>query len=837
MKRLFAIVFAMVFVTAVCDAKDYVKTNALANWSIVAFEDAIPSEKYAAQEFQRLLKDVTGITLPITSQVSDSAGVIFIGYNEEMAASEVGFSIDDLGEEGLRIHIASNQIAIAGGRPRGTLYGVYEFMERYFDVRFLTHDHTYIPSKKTTRIPCETFTYIPPFTFRWSYYKENAAYQDFAAKLRVNTTTIDEKLGGKTNQELINHSFHHLLSVEEYGKTHPEYFALVDGERKLDMWGGGPELCVTNPDVVEIVANKVIQELDANPNRQNYSVSQNDNDKYCRCKRCEEINQREGTPMGSHLAFVNAVAERVEAKHPDVKIGTLSYWYTRKPPKTIRPRDNVQIQLCSIECSTLYALDDPDSEKNREFCDDMNRWGAMCDDIWIWNYNTNFRYYDLPFPNLRVISPNIQYFVKNHVKGLFMQANGNSMTGEMCDLRNYVISRCMWNPELDSWELAKEFCQLHYGKAAKTVFAYLDFLHDNAERAGYEPGCFPNPYELGLNAEVSTKIFNYFQKALTQAENEEVFKRIEKASICAWRAVLETCGEMQINDGKLTVRYPAPFEDAVEKYKELTKKYGQERAEEWEPIDNYYSLLDRATKEGFKAAKLENDQWSLPVIAEKNGMIVDLFYKPKKRYLTGNFADRSLRLLFDRCTIEEQGVKGFQDAPEEFEYESSQDAVVLNKKLADGSVYTRQICFDAEHPNQVVFKTEIAHNGAEPKTYQIQITPEFHSGEATSNSKIVSAYIYDDGWRLFNEGWKDSDGPGKEALRNATGGEYAFFNHKQRYGVKLSYDSEHVYAQSLYWNPHYPLATLGLMTKDVELKSGGHFSFEYRMEYLSRRPR
>ncbi|MBZ0256379.1 hypothetical protein K8I31_09965, partial [bacterium] len=243
MKRLFASLLSILFVALSIAAQDQVKTSDLKNWTIFISQDAIPSEKYAAEEFQRLFNSVSGDSLPVRNQAQKN-NVIYIGYSDEMAASDVGISIDDLGEEGLRIKIAPNQIAIAGGRPRGTLYGVYEFMERYYGVRFLTHDHTYVPSLPAGSIPCETYKYVPPFTFRWSYYKENAVYQDFAARLRVNTTTNDEKLGGKTNQELISHSLNHLLPVEKYGKDHPEYFALVDGERKLEMWGGGPEPCV-----------------------------------------------------------------------------------------------------------------------------------------------------------------------------------------------------------------------------------------------------------------------------------------------------------------------------------------------------------------------------------------------------------------------------------------------------------------------------------------------------------------------------------------------------------------------------------------------------------------
>ena len=84
--------------------------------------------------------------------------------------------------------------------------------------------------------------------------------------------------------------------------------------------------------------------------------------------------------MGSQLTFVNSVAERIEKVHHNVKVGTLAYWYTRKPPKTIKPRHNVQIQLCSIECCTLHAIDNPDCEQNQAFCADTNEWGKICND-------------------------------------------------------------------------------------------------------------------------------------------------------------------------------------------------------------------------------------------------------------------------------------------------------------------------------------------------------------------------------------------------------------------------------------------------------------------------
>ncbi len=829
------VLFTLLFISNIASAKDTIKLSDLKSWTIITAEDAIPSEQYAANEFQALIKKAAGFELPIKQAPGDPTHNIFIGASPAMRSSAIGFDIEGFNEEELRIRITKDNIIIAGGRPRGTLYGVYEFMERYLDIRFLTFDHTYIPDNPQKNIPCEEWSYKPSFTFRWSYYKENADHQDLAARLRVNTTTHDEKYGGVTRQNLISHSFNHLLPVEKYGKDHPEYFALVDGERKLEMGGGGPELCVTNPEVIEIVAQNVIKELDKNPTLKNYSVSQNDNAAYCRCDKCEAINQREGTPMGSHLALVNAVAERVEKKYPNVKIGTLSYWYTRKPPKTIKPRHNVQIQLCSIECCTLYALDNPESEKNREFCNDMDIWGGMCNDIWVWHYNTNFRFYDLPFPNLRAIGPNIKYFLKNNVKGIFMQANGNGNSGEMCDLRNYVMSRCLWNPQLDSWSLAKEFCKLHYGKAGNTIIKYLTFLHDNAEKAGYEPTCFPTPFELGLNAKTSDRIFRFFQQALKKAENETIRNRVEKASICAYRSVLETGGQLENKNHKLRVVFPEKYGDIVSKYIELTKKHGQTRAEEWQPIDHYYKILQQTTKDGFKAETLENKTWRLIILPDDNGKIVELFHKPSQKHILMQPEFRCLRNLFDYSTLQELGEKGYDhNAPAEFSISEQDSGLLLSKTLKDGSIITRKIALQNE---TISFETQVNHKGHESKEYQFRVRPEINTGLPTNDSDKVGAFILDNKWIKFNQDWKDDEGPNSGLLKNAAGGGYALYNYKKKYGVKISYDPDKYQEPTFWWSDRYPLAHLNLTTKPAILDNDMSYSFNYKINFIEKPPK
>lgn len=548
--------------------------SAMQNWRITIFDDAAASEKYAAEEFQRWFNQASQFALPLETAQERT------NHNEGQVNISASATMD---EEEIHLTVENNQIQISGGLPRGVLYAVHQFLEELVGIRFLTADHTYIPDVSELKIPCGNYTYNPPFSFRWSYYRENSNAPEFAAKRKVNTVTDAENLGGKTGQQLINHSFHVLVPYGTYGENHPEYYALVDGKRDTNTHGGGPQLCVTNPEVIEVAAATAIQRLTDNPNVANISVSQADTAAYCRCERCEELNEAEGTPMGSQLTFVNAVAERIEKAHPDVKVGTLAYWYTRKPPKTVTPQHNVQIQLCSIECCTLHAIDNPDCEQNQAFCADTNEWGKICNDIWIWNYNTNFRSYDLPFPNLRSIGANVRYFLRNNAKGVFMQANGNGLTGEFSDLRNYLISRLLWNPYLDDQAILTEFVELHYGTAASAILDYINFLHENVEAKNLHPRCFPSPEDVGLDAESVQRVFDYFQEALALAANSEIQARVEKASIPAYKAMLVAGGEIASQRRRALIA----------EYIALCKRYGLTHTAETQPAEAYFEELHK----------------------------------------------------------------------------------------------------------------------------------------------------------------------------------------------------------------------------------------------------
>ena len=162
-----------------------------------------------------------------------------------------------------------------------------------------------------------------------------------------------------------------------------------------------------------------------------------------------------------------------------------------------------------------------------------------------------------------------------------MQANGNGLTGEFSDLRNYLISHLIWNPHLDADVLLTEFVNLHYEAAAPPILAYITYLHDNVEARNLHPRCFPTPEDVGLDAESTQIIFSYFQQALTLAEKPEIRARVEKATIPAYKAMLVAGGDME-SQKRQTL---------IDEYITLCERYNMSHAAETQTAEAYFEEL------------------------------------------------------------------------------------------------------------------------------------------------------------------------------------------------------------------------------------------------------
>ncbi len=243
--------------------------------------------------------------------------------------------------------------------------------------------------------------------------------------------------------------------------------------------------------------------------------------------------------MGALLTLVNETADAVAKDRPGVFVGTLAYLFSRTPPRFLKPHPNVAIQLCSIEACQIHPLNDPGCPNNVPFCKDLEGWCRICEHVYVWNYNTNFACYNSPCPNLDVIGPNVRFLASHGVNGVFMQAAGDAQNTELCELRNYLISRLLWDPTLDDRKLILEFVTLHYGRAADKVQAYLSLIGEAARRSGIHQGCFAPAASYGIDAAVARKALGLLDEGMALAENDDVKRRVEKVSIAPRTVLIE----------------------------------------------------------------------------------------------------------------------------------------------------------------------------------------------------------------------------------------------------------------------------------------------------------
>ncbi len=206
-----------------------------------------------------------------------------------------------------------------------------------------------------------------------------------------------------------------------------------------------------------------------------WSVSQNDNYDYCKCPRCAAADARYGSPAGTLLAFVNAVA----AAFPDKIISTLAYQYTRRAPRNIRPASNVSICLCSIECDRGLPI----AEGCRDFAHDVEVWSVLTDNLMIWDYVVQFRSYLSPFPNWHTLQPNLQLFQQYGARMVFEQGSGRERS-EFSDMRAYLLAKLLWNPQADMDSILTDFGKGYYGAAQPAVWEYIHDLTTSLQTTG-----------------------------------------------------------------------------------------------------------------------------------------------------------------------------------------------------------------------------------------------------------------------------------------------------------------------------------------------------------------
>jgi hypothetical protein len=506
-------------------ADEFLVRHRVSGYSVCISSHASPSEKRGAAELQSFLEQISGARLPVVTDERPLHGrLILVGQSRALDRRKHGISFGPLGAEGFALKTVGRDLVIAGGRERGTMYGVYAFLER-LGCRWFTRDVSRIPRLDTIPLPRLDETQRPSFEYREPYFTE-ALDKDWAARNRQNGSfmRLDESAGGKMAYYPFVHSFYKLVPPEKYFEQHPEYFSLIDGKRRSEQG----QLCLTNPDVLRTAVETVESWIEDHPEAAIYSVSQNDCEGWCECDRCRRVESEEGgAHSGPLLRFVNALAGQIEKKHPGKLIDTLAYWYTEQPPAQVRPRPNVRIRLCPIGVCEAHPYEQ--CPRNAYFMRNLKAWSKITSQLYIWHYNTNFTHYLMPFPDFDEIAADLPMYQRHGVVGVFMEgAYPPGGGGETAELRSYVSAKLLWDVRTDVNQAVNEFLEGVYGGAARPLRAYYDLLRRQVrERHLY---IFMDPERL-YDEDFLRQATSLFEDAERAAGSEAIRQRVRKARL------------------------------------------------------------------------------------------------------------------------------------------------------------------------------------------------------------------------------------------------------------------------------------------------------------------
>ena len=491
-------------------------------YGLVVAPDAAPATKYAAQELDRFLREI-GSTDDKTTPVK-TAVRIFIGPGGELAKAFPDLKTAGLGDEEYIIRTAGDTLAIVGGSPRGTMNGVYGLLEDQFGCRWFNGAVSHIPRRERVTLPALDRREGPAFVhLRYAFEFDAIQNKEWAARNRINTTIHDAKLGGPGHwYGGTAHTFHAQVPPDKYFATHPEYYALIGGQRNK-----AAQLCLSNPQVLDLVVQSVMDDAKAHPDKRVFTVCPMDDYSICQCPECKKLDAREGGVSGTVMWFVNQVAERVGKQNPDLFILGLAYNYYIDPPKD-HMQPNVIIQLCVPSLTTGCGVHPVEKcEKMQDFRKLVEAWSKKSDRLWLWYYCTNFMDYFMPLPNIYPIGENYKFYLKNHVTGVFMQDTYDTPSAEG-ELRAYVCAKLMWNPERDVNTIVNEYLKGVYGKAAAPIKRYVDLIHALVNRPGVHMLDYTHLFETPLfTQEALDEAAALFAEAEKLAESPEIRERVQ----------------------------------------------------------------------------------------------------------------------------------------------------------------------------------------------------------------------------------------------------------------------------------------------------------------------
>jgi hypothetical protein len=477
--------------------------NGIASTKIVVDGKASKEVLFAAEELQQYLKKISGADFEI-KEAKDALKEknIYVGNSKGVNALKV--SAEALGKEGFIIQTKDGNLVLLGHDDAGTQFAVYTFLEDQLGVRWLWPGELgeVVPKIKTIRIGQIKENQQPDYKWR-NRGPDGALWGATTGPTEMHARELVMGLSEKHQAEVRlwekrnkwggikisgGHSLADAFPGEKYAKTHPEYYALVNGKR--DVPGPnydhkhGCQPCTSNPDVVRIAGEWATRFFDEHPDYDAVNMSMNDGRGYCECENCMAIDAKahagEKPSKNSSITdriftYINQIAEIVQKRHPDKYIVCFAYGGYKQPPQkvTLNPMVIPQYTLWS---AYMHA----NIEQKESNMRTIKAWQEASKKMGIYEYYINGSWPGLPRLAVSLFAENIKELYKMGVD-LYQTQAGDEFA--INGLNYYVAGKLLWNTSLDPQKILDDFYEKGFGKAGKYVRQYKERM-EAAWKAG-----------------------------------------------------------------------------------------------------------------------------------------------------------------------------------------------------------------------------------------------------------------------------------------------------------------------------------------------------------------
>ncbi len=481
----------------------------------------------------------TGAELPlrVDAEWSAEAKYIVVGNSELFAAVGLTMPEDDIGFSGYYIKSVGDSVFLAVNGDDGYQLAAIAFLRHVVGYDMLSED-TVLYEKDGATLPDMEVVERPDYDYRQeSEPVGNGRYgMGYSSGFMMSVNGIAW------------HNSFQYLPPEKWAKTYPEWYTVSGRTQSSSTGGHNPgQLCYTAHGnekgtyslMIDTAFAKLKETVDANPGASFITFTQEDNYEACDCEYCEaEAEKYGGSANGPVIKFVNALAEKLEEYLGDSRRVTISFFAYRATEKspTVQNADGSYAAIDGIHChpnvgvviapiTATYSHSFYESQ-NQSFAENIRSWSAVCDNVYMWLYQTNFAHYMFPANTWDTAAESYRFCKENNAVYMYNEGQWNTnAVSHFSKLKEYVDSRLLVDVNLNYGSLVDRFFANYYGEGGAAMRTYFDALQAHMK---YLEAAFSDSVRGGYKDNIAQA--QYWPKRLLEGWTElvtEAFAAIE----------------------------------------------------------------------------------------------------------------------------------------------------------------------------------------------------------------------------------------------------------------------------------------------------------------------